>query len=245
MINGLIFQLVIQLVILSLRYVDLYMYFYRVYQAPYQFRRVGKFSVVLYDICFFVAITLGVIIALSGNKDSDVDVIWVGVFIGMFVWVFGLVSAVLLSKGRVSSYPEKVWCIAGWHGPDMIRRMVNKQYVPDWEPNSVTDEGKAFYRHELIAAPFGFLIKYIIPAVLLMLVGLALNKDLQAPYGGLSISYNILGILVVGMVVSCMVILFLFPRLWYDSSYAGDESWIAWVFIPKSVRSAENVKLGK
>ena len=67
---------------------------------------------ILYDMCFFVAITLGVIIAVSGNQDSEVDVIWVGVFIGMFVWVFGLVAAVLLSKGRVNGISEKVWCIA-------------------------------------------------------------------------------------------------------------------------------------
>jgi len=215
------------------------------YQAPYQFRRVGKFSVALYDLCFFVAITLGVIIALSGNKDSDVDVIWVGVFIGMFVWIFGLVSAVLLSKGRVNSYREKIWCIAGWHGPDMIRRMVNKQFEPEWEPNSIKDEGKAFYRHQLISMPFGFLIKYLIPMVLLLLVGLALSKDLQTPYMNYNMMWNLLGILVVAMVLSCMVILFLFPRLWYDSSYAGNESWISWVFIPKSVRNIENEKLGK
>lgn len=210
----------------------------------------GKFSVVLYDMCFFVAITLGVIIAVSGNEDSDVDVIWVGVFIGMFVWIFGLVAAVLLSKGRVNGIREKIWCIAGWHGPDMIRRMVNKEYEPEWEPGHARDEAKALLRFDMISLPFGFLIKYIIPGVLLLLVGLALSKDLKEPYNGYAMAWNLLGILIVISVLSCMLILFLFPRLWYDIKYSGEgdptlSSWLKWVFIPKSVNSVEDIKLAR
>ena len=225
------------------------MLYFRVYQAPYQAKRVGKFSVVLYDMCFFVAITLGVIIAVSGNKDSDVDVIWVGVFIGMFVWIFGLVAAVLLSKGRVNGIGEKMWCIAGWHGPDMIRRMVNKEYEAEWEPGHFRDEIKALLRFDMISAPFGFLIKYIIPGVLLLLVGLALSKDLQEPYNGYAVEWNLLGILIVVSVLSCMLILFLFPRLWYDISYCGTNptfsSWLKWVFVPKSVNRVEDLAVAR
>ena len=184
---------------------------------------------------------------MSGdNTDgTNVDVIWVGVFIGAFVWIFGLVAAILLSKGRVSGLKEKIWCIAGWHGPDMIRRMVNKEKEPKWEPGTVKSELAAFVRSEMVSVPFGFLLKYLIPGVLLLLVGLALSKDLKTPYNGYYMVWNLLGILIVVAVLACMLILFIFPRIWYDMKYSGGDSlkgWLAWAVIPKSVAESQSKK---
>ena len=206
----------------------------------------GYFSVILYDICFFVSITLGVIIALSGNKDSDVDVIWVGVFIGAFVWIFGLVAAVLLSKNknRSGGFLEKVWDVAGWHGPDMIRRVVNNEYDADWVPNEREKEIQACFKMDYVSFAFGFLIKYIIPGVLLLLLGLEVNQDIQEGYGGYPIGMQLLGVVIVVVVMATILLLMIWPRIWYDPQLSGNEDatfrdWARWAAVPYVVRGKE------
>ena len=212
-----------------------------------QFAKVGYFSVILYDICFFVSITLGVIIALSGNKDSDVDVIWVGVFIGAFVWIFGLVAAVLLSKNksRGGGILEKVWDIAGWHGPDVIRNVINSDYCADWSPNERYAEVQACIRVNYVSITHGFLIKYIIPGILLLLLGLEVNQDIRQGYNSYPMGMLMLGVIIVMTVILTILVVMIWPRIWYDPRMTGNEGatfteWINWIAVPSVTRGKGN-----
>ena len=211
----------------------------------FQFARVGYFSVILYDTCSVCAVGLGLTIALSGDNQSEMDTIWVGVFIGLLIWVFGLVSAVLLArtKGRYNTgYFDKVWYIAGWHGPDMIRRMINKEYDCEWEPNTLQSEMTAFLRLQYISMFFGLFIKYIIPAILLLIIGLNVCVEIEGPYQGYPDSLTSLGILTVFLSCAIVLALFILPRLWYDPCHAGEEVYWRWVLQPWHVAMKEKVK---
>jgi len=215
-----------------------------IYQMSFQFARVGYFSVILYDTCSVFAVGLGLTIALSGNEQSEIDTIWVGVFIGLLIWVFGLVSAVLLAttKGRHhAGYFDKIWYIAGWHGPDMVRRMINKEYDCEWEPNTLKSEMTAFVRLEYVSMFFGLFIKYIIPAILLLIIGLNVCVEIEGPYKDYPDSLNCLGYLIVILSCTAVLLLFVFPRFWYDPSHAGEEVWWRWVLNPCHVRVKEKL----
>lgn len=218
-----------------------------VYKIDQQYEKVGKLSVLIYNIGYLISLIVGAILAVAlPYKPAEVDEaasLGVGLAIFIIGWVTSTCVAVLLSQSKPDvSVSSKLWAIMGWHGADDLRNKANncvrnKEKDGVWTPYSMKMELQALYRHDCFSASFGFLIKYLSYTLLLVITVMNIKNDIVSPYENYPKNLLAIGQLIFVFMLFLVVIVAIFPRIMYDPFKYADEQTnkgrLKWMFTPK------------
>jgi len=167
-----------------------------------------------------------------------------GSCIGIGMWLISIAIGFCLARDQGGDQPltagEKLWAMAGWHGPDALRAHVNRQHHPEWTANNCADEQTAFCSWTTIPIYWGFLLKYLIPTMLMTMLANGIREDHYTPYGGFSERQNGLGLsgYIIGLIL--MISPVLCPIVFMSNKDAWNfEGWDLMVSIGLDPRNFE------
>lgn len=228
-----------------------------VYKIDDQYKKVGRLSVLVYNIGFVFFLLFGTIVALAvpGKKPVDkallgeygtsqAEALGVGLAIFFIGWILSTCVAIVMSKGQEQiGLGSKLWALMGWHGVDDLRTQANnivrnKEKDGVWVANTWKSEFQALYRHDCFCIAFGFLIKYFSYALLLVVTCTNIKGDIETAYGGYPSDMLIVGQLIFVFMLVLVLIVAIFPRIMYDPfKHSGRDSHLGrltWMFTPKA-----------
>jgi len=149
-----------------------------VYKIEVQIEKAGGTAVAVYNIVSLLALTVGLCTAFMWPQPNRVDdklrytdnpspqnVALVASFVGMAIWLVGIVASILVANPALSMF-EKFRYIIGWEGCDELRKIVNQHAYPGWEPYGSTDEWNALTSSKTMPIYWCFFIKYLAPICL-------------------------------------------------------------------------------
>jgi len=109
-----------------------------------------------------------------------------------------------------SDFKEGIaWKLFGWHGPEMLRDLVNSSIAKQQSTDNVTPLVSFWRWFNSISIVWGFLIKYFIPPVLWLILCSNTRINWYSPYEGYPGKYQAVGILIVVI----MLLMIIFPLI--------------------------------
>lgn len=161
---------------------------------------------------------------------------------GLF-WVLGEAKKWQVTQGKELTGKETFWALIDWHGPNDLRKEINRTSVPEFEVWNSAHEWKALTTLGMLNVSWGYLIKYFIPTLLLILTMNQLRNDIMAdPFcsGGGFGWRNIVGVFVLVLMLVVIIVVGLKPEIMaqeYDQKASGTTGGLS--TDPKSVGTAD------
>eukprot|EP01084_Bolivina_argentea_P212768 361596_1 len=155
--------------------------------------------------------------AFTGTMGHDSWI--VGFVTGIVIWCVGTVFAYFNRSDyarRHLSFAQTMWFIMGWENVEALRDFINQNGLGDvaWQNAKHTLRGEMYagVHHSAIGIWWGFLIKYWLPTVLMVVLVGTMRHDRWNPYEGYPWTYQVVGILIFSVIVICVATVALFPQ---------------------------------